>query len=84
LRVASVRPGAKAVTGAAYRYRADAAFPLSDHADHADLLEFVRAVNPSRVFTIHGFAREFASDLTALGIEAWALGQPNQLDLPLG
>jgi hypothetical protein len=48
------------------------------------LLAFVRAVNPTRVFTMHGFAQEFASDLRALGIEAWALGLPNQLDLPLG
>lgn len=79
----AVITGWAADPGAAYRYRADAAFPLSDHADHADLLAFVRAVNPARVFTIHGFAREFASDLRALGIEAWALGLPNQLDLPL-
>ena len=70
--------------GAAFRYRADAAFPLSDHADYEDLIAFVRAVEPKRVFTMHGFAAEFAADLRALGIEAWALGEPNQLDLRLG
>jgi Cft2 family RNA processing exonuclease len=80
----AVISGWAADAGAAYRFRANAAFPLSDHADHADLLAFVRAVNPTLVFTMHGFAREFASDLRALGIEAWALGLPNQLDLPLG
>jgi hypothetical protein len=47
------------------------------------LLEFVRAVDPKCVYTMHGFAREFAAELRALGIEAWALGLPNQLDLPL-
>ena len=80
----AVVTGWAADAGAAYRYRADAAFPLSDHADYADLIAFVHAVGPKRVFTMHGFAAEFAADLRALGIEAWALGQPNQLDLQLG
>lgn len=80
----AVVTGWAADAGAEYRYRADAAFPLSDHADYADLLAFVEAVNPKCVYTMHGFAAEFASDLRAMGIEAWALGLPNQLDLPLG
>ena len=29
-----------------------------------------------------GFAAAFASDLRARGIEAWALSQENQLELP--
>lgn len=69
--------------GAIYRYRCDAAFPLSDHADFSDLLRFVDAVNPKCVFTLHGFAREFAQTLRERGIEAWALGQDNQLELGL-
>jgi Cft2 family RNA processing exonuclease len=69
--------------GAIYRYRCHAAFPLSDHADYPGLLEFVARVRPKRVFTLHGFAREFASDLRARGIDAFALGYPNQLDLSL-
>jgi len=69
--------------GAIYRYRSHAAFPLSDHADYPALLEFVARVQPKRVFTLHGFAREFAADLRARGIEALALGYPNQLDLAL-
>ncbi len=60
--------------GAIYRYRCDAAFPLSDHADYDELLEYVRRVKPKRVFTIHGFVEEFARDLRALGIDALALG----------
>ncbi len=67
--------------GAIYRYQCDAAFPLSDHADFPDLLRFVEAVQPTRVLTLHGFAREFALTLRDRGIEAWAIGQDNQLEL---
>lgn len=69
--------------GAVYRYQCDAAFPLSDHADFPDLLRFVERVNPRRVLTLHGFAAEFAAVLRERGIEAWAVGQDNQLDLGL-
>ena len=69
--------------GARFRYRCDAAFPLSDHADFADLLRFVELVNPKKVLTVHGFAEDFARTLRQRGIEAWALGRDNQLDLSL-
>src|SRR5690606_28195115 len=39
------------------------------------------AVQPKRVLTLHGFAREFAQTLRERGIEAWAVGQDNQLEL---
>lgn len=67
-----------------YRNRADAAFPLSDHADHAELIEFVRMVNPRQVFTVHGFASEFAQTLRHLGFDARALSENDQLELALG
>jgi Cft2 family RNA processing exonuclease len=70
-------------SGAIYRLRCHAAFPLSDHADFPDLLRFVELVQPRRVLTLHGFAREFAATLRGRGIDALAVGQPNQLDLPL-
>ncbi len=76
-----------AVTGwaldasAIYRLGCDVAFPLSDHADYAELLLFVKQVQPRLVYTVHGFAREFAATLRNLGCEAWALGAINQLDL---
>jgi Cft2 family RNA processing exonuclease len=66
-----------------YRSRCNAAFPLSDHAGFDDLLAFVERVRPKRVFTVHGFAAEFAATLRARGLEAWALGRENQLDLNL-
>ena len=69
--------------GARFRYQCDAAFPLSDHADYPDLLRFVELTRPERVLTLHGFAVEFARDLRARGIDAWALNQANQLDLAL-
>ncbi len=70
--------------GAIYRYRCDAAFPLSDHADFAELLAFVDRVQPRLVYTVHGFAVEFAQTLRTRGLEAWALGRDNQLELGLG
>jgi DNA ligase-1 len=78
-----------AVTGwaidpaAVYRYQCDAAFPLSDHADYADLLRFVELVQPRRVLTVHGYVEEFARTLRERGIEAWALGLDNQLEISM-
>jgi DNA ligase-1 len=69
--------------GAIHRYQCDAAFPLSDHADYCDLLQYVDLVHPEKVFTVHGFAREFAEDLRRRGIEAWCLGEDSQLELTL-
>src|SRR5438270_1638405 len=68
---------------AVYRYQVDAAFALSDHADYNDLIRYVDLVQPKRVFTLHGFANEFARDLRERGIEAWALSEENQMDLKL-
>jgi ATP-dependent DNA ligase I len=68
---------------AVYRYQVDAAFPLSDHADYNDLLRYVDLVRPKRIFTLHGFAAEFARDLRERGVEAWALSAENQMELKL-
>ena len=69
--------------GAVFRYQCDAAFPLTDHADYPDLIRYVELVQPHRVFTLHGFAAEFAADLRERGIEAWALSEDDQLELRL-
>ena len=66
-----------------FRYQAHAAFPLSDHADFPDLVEFVKQVQPKKVFTLHGFAAEFAQTLRDLGFDAQPLSQEDQLALPL-
>ena len=67
-----------------YRSGVDAAFPLSDHADFNELLEFVRQVCSRRVFTTHGFAADFAATLRDLGFDAEALVAAAQLTLALG
>jgi Cft2 family RNA processing exonuclease len=69
--------------GAKYRYRCDALFALSDHADYPDLLRFVELVEPEEVLLVHGWTREFAQTLRARGVNAWALGRDNQLELAL-
>ncbi len=69
--------------GAVYRYQCDAAFPLSDHAGFPDLLTLVERVQPRVIYTLHGFAQEFAQTLRSRGREAWALGADNQLEFGL-
>lgn len=54
--------------------RYDRAFPLSDHCGFDELDELVRAVDPERVYTHHGFDEAFASHVRSeMGIEARAL-----------
>jgi len=49
----------------------DEAFPLSDHCGFDELTEFVRKCGPEKVFTTHGFAKEFAMHIRkSLGIDA--------------
>ena len=73
----AVDPGCK------YQYRCDAAFPISDHADFPDLIEFVKQVQPRRVYTLHGFAGDFAATLRGIGFEASALSEDEQMTLGL-
>lgn len=60
---------------AKYRFGVDEALPLSDHADFPGLLEYVRRVNPQKIFTTHGPA-DFARHLRALGYHAEPLAAP--------
>lgn len=69
--------------GARYRWGVDEAFPLSDHADHDELLQLVERVRPRVVYTVHGYTTEFAADLRRRGIEAWSLVDDDQLELHL-
>ena len=66
-----------------YKYRGgyDKVFPFSDHCGFDDLVEMVRAVDPEKVYTHHGFDSEFASYLKREeGINARALKE-NQASL---
>jgi putative mRNA 3-end processing factor len=60
---------------------ADAAFPLSDHADFPSLLRYARASGAGRVLTVHGYARELAAALRKEGIRAEPLVEREQLEL---
>ena len=56
--------------GTKRRYGADAAFPLSDHSDFYSLVRYVERVSPQVVYTVHGFAKEFAAELRERGFYA--------------
>lgn len=69
-------------TGWNHRNGFDKVFPLSDHADYSHLLEFVQECKPKQVYTMHGFAKEFAATVQRkLKIPARALGEKSQLSL---
>ncbi|HZX19632.1 MAG TPA: MBL fold metallo-hydrolase RNA specificity domain-containing protein [archaeon] len=54
-------------------------FPLSDHADYYDLLEYVKNSNPKLVLTTHGFEEEFAKSVQRkLKINARPLSKAGQ------
>jgi putative mRNA 3-end processing factor len=61
--------------GPRYRHTmgADYSFPLSDHCDYEELISLVRAISPEQVYTVHGFAAEFARDLRKMGFSARTL-----------
>lgn len=67
--------------GAARRYGADVAFPLSDHADFGQLVDYAQRTGASEVITHHGFARELSRALCDLGLQARAIGEVRQLAL---
>ncbi|MEE8357864.1 MAG: MBL fold metallo-hydrolase RNA specificity domain-containing protein, partial [Candidatus Hydrothermarchaeales archaeon] len=53
--------------GAKYRYRADEAFTFSNHSDFESLVSYVEKASPQAVYTVHGFANEFSSELNTMG-----------------
>lgn len=73
----ALQPGSK------YRYRVDDVIPLSDHADHPGLMECLKRVRPKKILTVHGYAREFAAELRAKGMDAWCAMGGDQLELSI-
>lgn len=53
-------------------YGADKLFPLSDHADFSELLEYVKKANPAKIYTVHGFTG-FVDHLREQGFDAQEL-----------
>lgn len=61
-----------------YRYGANAAVALSDHADFDELTEFARLSGAKHILLTHGFEKEFASHLRGLGLPAGPARPPAQ------
>jgi putative mRNA 3-end processing factor len=74
--------GAAADPAAAARSGADAALPLSDHADHAQLVQYALASGARRVLTLGDGAAALAAALAARGLKAEPVFAERQLPLP--
>lgn len=57
----------------AFARQHDYSIALSDHCDYNELIELVKKANPDKVYTVHGFVDEFASELTKIGFDAQPL-----------
>ena len=53
----------------------DEAFAVSDHCDFKELVDLAKFCDPSMIYTVHGFAKEFADYLSTLGFEAQPLSE---------
>ena len=51
----------------------DYTMPMSDHCDFPELVKVVRACNPKKIYTFHGFSDEFAASLRKIGFDAESL-----------
>ena len=51
-------------------------FPLSDHADHGELLSAITATGAERIMVTHGYIDEFVSELKSLGFDAVPMKTP--------
>ncbi len=63
--------------GRRWSRRGDASLAYSDHADFNDLVEYVKAVQPSQVYTVNGFP-DLAAHLRGLGYPAVHLNGKNE------
>ncbi len=51
----------------------DYSIALSDHCDYNEMIELVKKCDPDKIYTVHGFVNEFASDLVKMGYNAQPL-----------
>ena len=70
-----------AIDGTHHFRAANAAFPLSDHADFPSLLRYAKETGAGRVYTLHGHAEPLAKALRREGIRADPLAAELQLEL---
>lgn len=64
-----------------YAYAADRAFPLSDHADFNQLLEYVERSSPKKIYCTHGETVRLASELRRRGYDAKTISKASQMAL---
>jgi Cft2 family RNA processing exonuclease len=64
-------------------FGADVAFPFSDHCDFDELVDVVRLSGADQIYTVHGFAEDFARHLRRRGMRAHALQATEQLLLSI-
>ena len=57
----------------AFARQHDYSLPLSDHCDYNELVQLVKNCEPEKIYTVHGFVEEFASDLVRMGYDAQPL-----------
>ncbi len=62
--------------GSRYRYMMglDYVMPMSDHCDYNELVAAIKQCRPDKVYTFHGFAKEFAESLQEIGFDAEPVG----------
>lgn len=53
-----------------YARKNDYTMPLSDHCDYNELIDMVKQSGAEKIYTVHGFVNEFASDLVKMGYDA--------------
>ncbi|MCX6776421.1 MAG: hypothetical protein NTY73_00380 [Candidatus Micrarchaeota archaeon] len=64
-----------------FAYSADRAFPLSDHADFNQLIEYAERSSPKRIYCTHGETIRLASELRKRGYDAKELSKASQMTL---
>ena len=69
--------------GFAFTQRVDEAFPLSDCADHDELVAFIQETGAQEIYLAEGFVDELGAELRQLGLRVFPLVPPVQLQLSL-
>jgi putative mRNA 3-end processing factor len=64
-----------------YRHRVDAAFPLSDTADHDELVSFIKETGAAEVYLFGGYVEELSAELRIAGLKVYSVVPPQQLTL---
>jgi putative mRNA 3-end processing factor len=64
-----------------FRHRVEAAFPLSDTADHDELIAFIEETGAREIYLSSGFIDEVSEALRSKGLRVYSLIEPQQLSL---